>query len=207
MITHDDVLRRKMDEAVKNIKKEKPLVQVQKKLKKIDKKVKNQLKRGKTKGKRNVSISSSESEESLPDLNDDSDYEQITHFCEDVMASDDEFEKENVSDNICLQPTINSKSKFPKIGDWLLVRFATKKTLKHYVGVVIEINKDLNPVVQYLRKSNRWNKRIVFSYPHVEDVSELRHLEDIALFLPEPVKERRGLIHFGDVIFRDYNIQ
>lgn len=40
----------------------------------------------------------------------------------------------------------------PKIDDWVLVRFATKKSVKYFIGNIISINENNIPNVKFLRK-------------------------------------------------------
>lgn len=94
-----------------------------------------------------------------------------------------------------------------KENDWIIVKFATKKSLKHFVGKVLSIN-GVNPVVKFLRKvkESKCDTGTTFSYPTVDDICTIEHLEDIVTVLPEPTITRRGQIIFH-VDFSNFNIQ
>lgn len=92
-----------------------------------------------------------------------------------------------------------------KIGDWVLVKFATKKSVKHYVGQIIDIQDDI-PTVKYLRKIETKKNGLLFVYPNVDDICELKHVADIVSVLPKPTVSRRGQISFS-IILREFNIQ
>lgn len=83
---------------------------------------------------------------------------------------------------------------------WVLVSFATKKTVKHYVGYVTLINTGV-PTVKFAR---RVKNSSTFVWPHEEDQCEIS-TEDIVTFLPEPVKGRRGGMSFH-VSFSGLNV-
>lgn len=91
-----------------------------------------------------------------------------------------------------------------KVNDWVLVKFCTKKTVKHFVGMIEFITKFGDPVVRFVRKVP--NKRIsIFQYPENEDISEITD-GDIVQILPEPSLGRRGEIVFN-IQFSSNNIQ
>ncbi|CAG9783032.1 unnamed protein product [Diatraea saccharalis] len=98
------------------------------------------------------------------------------------------------------------KSENLKKDDWILAKFATKKSLKHYVGQVLSVKND-TPTIQFLRKvKSSKDRRLAFTYPNVVDICEMMHLEDIILVLPQPNISRRGQIIF-EVNLSEYNIQ
>lgn len=66
-------------------------------------------------------------------------------------------------------------------GDFVLVRFATKKVLKHYVGKILEVIDDCYEI-NFLRY-----KKGKFIYPQAQDISTV-DLEDIVMKLPFPKK-------------------
>ena len=91
--------------------------------------------------------------------------------------------------------------------DWLLVKFCSKRSVKHYVGVVLRITDDGVPVVQYLRKTlTKVEDQTMFTYPALEDISEVKHQEDIVTKLPKPVIGRRGQIIFK-MSFKTFNVE
>ncbi|XP_060801974.1 uncharacterized protein LOC132901742 [Amyelois transitella] len=98
----------------------------------------------------------------------------------------------------------DSSQRHPQVGDWIIVKFATKKTVKHFIGNVISLNHG-HPQVKYLRKIKN-SKIVSFHYPDVEDVSELIHDIDIVKFLENPLITRRGHVVFKEK-FEGFNIQ
>lgn len=73
---------------------------------------------------------------------------------------------------------------------WILVAYATKKTLKHFVGQVKEMYPDDNLKVQFVRK-----KGDLFIWPTVPDVDTI-NMSDVVQVLPAPQNGRRGQIRF-----------
>lgn len=67
------------------------------------------------------------------------------------------------------------------IGDYILVKFCTKKLIKHYVGTVIEILEQEECVVKFMRKTN-----IGFIFPEQEDISTVLR-SDVISKLPRPI--------------------
>ncbi|XP_045450146.1 uncharacterized protein LOC123658900 [Melitaea cinxia] len=93
----------------------------------------------------------------------------------------------------------------PEVHDWILVRFTTKKSVKYFVGNIISVNENNTPNVKFLRKIK--NSRFMsFHYPDVEDISEIKHYDDIVMFLKKPDISRRGHVTFKEN-FKNYNIQ
>lgn len=98
----------------------------------------------------------------------------------------------------------DSGQRRPQISDWIIVKFATKKSVKHFVGNVISLEHNI-PQVKYLRKIKN-SKMLSFHYPDVNDVSDLRHDEDVVKFLENPLISRRGHLVFKEH-FEGFNIQ
>ena len=46
-----------------------------------------------------------------------------------------------------------------EIGNWVLVRFATKKTIKHHVGKITQFE-GLTPIVEFVEKTRRKHFRL-----------------------------------------------
>lgn len=90
-------------------------------------------------------------------------------------------------------------------GDWILVKYTTKKTLKHYVGQIERFNETGNPIVKYLRVSSQCSYNTTFKYPDKEDIDEVDE-DFIISHLPEPSTGRREDKIFG-VTFSQYNLQ
>ncbi|CAK1585488.1 unnamed protein product [Parnassius mnemosyne] len=90
--------------------------------------------------------------------------------------------------------------------DWVVVKFATKKSIKHFVGRVLYI-KNSTPTVKFARKvKNAKDGKVIFTYPNVEDVSEVNR-DDVEIVLPPPSISRRGQILFDVTFNSSYNIQ
>lgn len=91
--------------------------------------------------------------------------------------------------------------------DWVVAKFATKKSLKHYVGRILSVTNNI-PTVKFLRKvkNSKNSKGLVFTYPDIDDVCEMHHPDDILLILPKPNISRRGQLIFN-INLCDYNIQ
>ena len=87
-----------------------------------------------------------------------------------------------------------------EIGKWVLVAFATKKTKKHYIGVIQSLNTE-EPTVKFARRVKNTS---TFVWPHTDDISEIPS-EDIITFLPQPTIGRRGTLMFG-VSFTGLNV-
>ncbi|CAH0716346.1 unnamed protein product, partial [Brenthis ino] len=64
---------------------------------------------------------------------------------------------------------------FLKKDDWIVAKFATKKSLKHFVGRVLSI-KDNIPTVKFVRnvKNLKDSKGLIFTYPQVDDIYEMQ---------------------------------
>lgn len=76
--------------------------------------------------------------------------------------------------------------------DWLLVKFCTKKSIKHYVGIVLTKNEFGAPVVKYARKKTIAECETIFTFPVLDDISEVKHTEDIVTKLPNP--DRKSVV-------------
>lgn len=90
-------------------------------------------------------------------------------------------------------------------GDWLLVKFATKKTIKYFVAQIQEISDMNEPFVKFARKANSKRKGSVFIFPETDDMSLISN-DDIECILPKPAVCRRGQFQFP-IDFSYYNIQ
>jgi hypothetical protein len=77
-------------------------------------------------------------------------------------------------------------------GKWILVAFATKKTRKHYVGVITSMNEG-HTAVKFARRVKSASS---FIWPQTDDIPEIE-IEDISAFLPEPVEGRRDGMTFS----------
>lgn len=73
-----------------------------------------------------------------------------------------------------------------KSGDFVVVKFATKKSLMYYVGVLLsDVNDEGCCDINFLRKSHR--RQLSFVWPTVEDTASVEK-ENIVMKLPEPQK-------------------
>jgi hypothetical protein len=68
---------------------------------------------------------------------------------------------------------------------WVLVAFATKKSKKHYVGVITSVNEG-HTAVEFAR---RVKSTSIFILPERDDISETE-AEDVLTLLSEPVESR-----------------
>jgi hypothetical protein len=92
------------------------------------------------------------------------------------------------------------------IEDWILVKFETKKTIKHLAGKILSFNKEDKPVVKFTRRKILLkNMQTVFIFPVIDDISDVLN-EDIICTLPQPTILRRGEIRFNFNI-QQFNIQ
>lgn len=150
----------------------------------------------KNRKKRKHLLSSSDSETEIKyDDNSDS-----SNFCEELLKCNDDGESEQLEkekENHHTAPFCEN--------DWLLVKFCTKKYVKHYVGIVLNINDNGSPVVKYTRKKSKVEGDTIFTFPVLDDISEV-HTEDIVSKLPTPAIGRRGQIIFK-MSFHSFNIQ
>lgn len=102
-----------------------------------------------------------------------------------------EFEDANVEDNEDVDQTV-------ALNSWVIVRYCTKKVIKHFVGKVTESCDD-----GWTVKFTKYSKN-TFSWPKVEDMDTVE-LGDIVMVLPEPTINRRGSFVFP-VSFEGYNL-
>lgn len=77
--------------------------------------------------------------------------------------------------------------------DWIIAQFATKKTLKHFVGNILAINNKI-PTVKFVRKvkESKCQEGTIFIYPLVDDICTIQNLKDVITILPKPKVIRRG---------------
>lgn len=85
-------------------------------------------------------------------------------------------------------------------GNWVLVSFFTKRTVKHFVGHIISMTDGL-PTVKFLR---RVRNSSFFVWPQEEDISEIQK-EEIVVVLPNPIEQKRGGFCF-QVSFDGFNV-
>lgn len=138
---------------------------------------------------------------------DDSEYETMDEFIRHYQQE----EQENVEPSISygmsdIEYFTENGNKF-KTDSWILAKFATKKSVKHFVGKVISMKDDV-PEVKFVRKvkESKFKRGSVFTYPTIDDIWTMKHLDDIVRVLPEPNISRRGHIIFN-IDLSNYNIQ
>lgn len=100
--------------------------------------------------------------------------ESDTYDIEDELSNDDDMSQMEI-DIQKEMPELNS-------GDYVLVKFATKMTLKYFVGHILK-KEGLEYSIKFLRKRPTCWK---FYFPDIDDISTVDH-EDLILKLPEPV--------------------
>ncbi|CAK1601637.1 unnamed protein product [Parnassius mnemosyne] len=64
----------------------------------------------------------------------------------------------------------------------------------------------LKKVIKYVRKTQTKQRGLLFVYPNVDDICELKHVADIVSVLPKPTITRRGQISFSINIGK-FNLQ
>lgn len=144
----------------------------EKKIKQVSRKVKFDFKE-KTRNIRSSSGSSSEMEMSLSDSVNDVSDEELPALCDDAELN---------------------------IGDFIVVKFLTKKIVVHFVGQILKIYNDREVEAKFLRKKKSEN---MFVFPNVEDIS-LVVREDVVYKLPKPIAaggtlRQKGCFYFPTV--------
>lgn len=175
---------------------------------KTGEKVKKSIKRKKSKS---YSETSTENSDTLSlSLTDNSEHETFDEYVETCLKQLEE--KENLEpDNAPVLFGLSdisyySKNENLKKDNWVVVKFATKKSLKHYVGRILYVKSGI-PTVKFVRiVKNIKSCKEVFIYPNVEDVCEV-NCDDIEIYLPQPNICRRGQLMFPVKIDSFYNIQ
>lgn len=118
-----------------------------------------------------------------------------------TMADLAETFSEDEDEDLDLIEMAAKDSKF-KVGDWVLVSFSTKTSVKHYIAQVIDLSED-EPIVKCARK--KFDGDNTFVWPDKEDICTV-NTEDILIRLPVPNLGRRDEIKFK-MSFATYNIQ
>lgn len=86
-----------------------------------------------------------------------------------------------------------------KIGDWILVKFATKKLFKFYVGQLTAVEPCLE--AKFARRSGSSSQ---FHWPDTTDVSIIRR-DEIEHCLPAPIIHKRGHFQFNITFEQNVN--
>lgn len=116
-------------------------------------------------------LSTSSSDE-LPSLQ-DSDGDDEPQFWQQIEQDDAEV-NDPVLDNFAISQ-----------GRWVIVKYSTKKTVKHFIGQVLEKEED-GWVVKFTKKKNN-----TFLWPVVDDIDTVQE-QDIVRVLTDPKIDRRG---------------
>lgn len=92
-------------------------------------------------------------------------------------------------------------------GDWALVQFPGKKSVKYYVGLVLPEDNDTeyDELRMKFTRKTIFNQNLVFKFPPIDDISHVQK-NDIIKLLPQPKICKRGQIRF-DVSFEGYSVQ
>lgn len=216
VITYEYFLNKLRAEEKEKKKKEddKIMKQAQKAAKKLSKKKTKSCSKAKKRPKKIKDLSETSSDEDDPILSDDSHLDWNT-YCENIHQNDQKNSDEEqmpvhtepiterkMIDNNIYEPNLHRR--YPKVDDWLLVKFATKRTVKHFIGNVISMVAE-RPNIKFVRIIKN-SKIQSFHYPLVEDISEVKHYSDIVMFLEKPVITRRGHIIFKEDL-NTFNVQ
>lgn len=86
-----------------------------------------------------------------------------------------------------------------KKGQWVLVKYCTKKTVKHFVGQIIRVENGEDITVKFVKKY-----KSKYVWPELADIDNVA-FENIIKLLPEPEVDRRGTLEFK-VRFDGYNV-
>lgn len=123
-----------------------------------------------------------------------------THSTDDESLS--ELVNAEIEESHDIQTTFQDLSK-TKIDDWVLVKFASKKSIQYFVGKVTSFDDD--PVVLFTRKISSTDFTTTFRFPEKQDESAVE-MSAIVSLLPAPTFTRRGDVCF-QVTFTGYNVQ
>lgn len=89
-------------------------------------------------------------------------------------------------------------------GKWVLVKYTSKKLIKHYVGQLSHKTGD-NWEIKYLKRVlTKRDTVFKFEWPCREDSDGISQ-DDIVKVLPDPSEDRRGLLNFN-ISFVGYNL-
>ena len=119
----------------------------------------------------------------------ESDFETLSEIGAEAIAETFELERDEVNDK--------------QVGDWLLVKFNSERKISQYfIGTIESIDLETeNPIVIFFATNQR-HPNPAFTWPDVEDISEIT-TTDVIRVLPSPSVGRRGEINFP-VSFSDY---
>ncbi|XP_072401000.1 uncharacterized protein [Diabrotica undecimpunctata] len=126
-----------------------------------------------------------------PPLDDDSlDNDSLDDLVEDILDDD-------MGNNI-----ENLKKDFES-GQWLVVKYTGKKSVKHFIGTIVGFDQENNnPIVKFTKKKK--NNNYTFYWPANDDTDTVSR-ENIVMILPDPVENRRGKSFQFSVSFKGLN--
>ncbi|KAL4706537.1 hypothetical protein ACJJTC_015735 [Scirpophaga incertulas] len=138
---------------------------------------------------------------------DNSEYETMDEFIRHYQQEEQENAEPSITYEISDNEYFTENSNKFKTDSWILAKFVTKKSVKHFVGKVMSMKDDV-PEVKFVKKvkESKFKRGSVFTYPTIEDICTMKHLDDIVKVLPEPKISRRGHIIFNTDL-SNYNIQ
>lgn len=136
---------------------------------------------------KNIEDVDSSSNESIPDIlhDDDDKYDGIETLQDLAEAEKSDEEEDDISD--------------PQIDSWVIVTYSTKKSLRRYVGKVLNI-KEESAEVKFVKKYKSY-----FVWPDIDDIDTVS-LCDIYKVIRAPTEGRRGQIYFA-LSFDGLNIE
>lgn len=104
------------------------------------------------------------------------------------LSSDleEEEHEENDENNVPKETVADFTKTDFAVGSWVLVKYETKKTRKHFIGQVLSLSED-DMSIKFLKRTNGGK----FVWPEVEDIDNIQYTSVITI-LPPPQIERRG---------------
>ncbi|CAH1102668.1 unnamed protein product [Psylliodes chrysocephalus] len=133
--------------------------------------------------------------------NDEDEEEKIEYI---ELDNEGEFLQNIVQESEIQDREENELNQEEKEMKWVLVKYTSKKNTKHYVGRVTRRVEDEWEVKFLKRISTKQQDTIRFDWPPADDIDTVNEA-DIALTLPEPLEDRRGLLYFI-ILFDGFNI-
>ncbi|XP_072384718.1 uncharacterized protein [Diabrotica undecimpunctata] len=109
----------------------------------------------------------------------------------DIYSSDSD------SDEMTINESKTPKTKYsirPKLNNFIVVKLSSKKYSKNFVGLVINIDKEYNYTVKFLKKIHKYK----FVFPKKEDVSTIS-LDEVVCILTSPDLNKREQYIFSSL--------
>lgn len=89
-------------------------------------------------------------------------------------------------------------------GKYVIAKFQADKTIKHFVGIVLNSNNEVKFMRKYKSKLED-SKKVSFVWPKVEVIYKVER-EDVCVTLPNPTEDRRGRMNFKGGFSKIYNL-